>query len=298
MGRLDKGPRGDGTQVFLRRRKLQHSNPGAFALEGGDARGIPEPYRGGNSPFFRDIYDSDHVEARHGGRFRWLLSTCLAATVGAVAILVVVYGSSDQSGIDDKLLPEFKKILEGTGASPAGPALKNAGGLKWVTPKTDRMQLTSGALSTRYIIHELSKQRRDGREYMRQKPYARIVARLASVPANYADVIPPFNPFKLYASNQPVTANDDDESAGSGLARSDVSIKVVELLGGILPEEDGQELGAEEVQDLVEHSAGSSPGAAAAQEPAASGVPLDAIPEGATASNDKSRGQRSGYGRR
>ena len=58
---------------------------------------------------------------------------------------------------------------------------KNAEGLKWVTPKTDRLQLTTGALSTRYIIHESTKSRREGREYMRQKPYARIVARLAPI---------------------------------------------------------------------------------------------------------------------
>jgi murein DD-endopeptidase MepM/ murein hydrolase activator NlpD len=239
--------------VLLRRRKLE-SKPGGFAIEGASMRGLPEVYRGGNSPFFRDIYDTDHVEQRQGGRFRWLLSTCLAATVGAIAILIVVYGSADTSGVDDGLLPEFQNILEGRSGRQLVPAFKNAEGLKWVTPKTDRLQLTTGALSTRYIIHESSKQRRDGREYMRQKPYARIVARLAPVPANYTDVIPPFNPFKLYSNNRPLTANDEDESAGSGLARTDVSIKVVELLGGILPDEDGQELDAREVQDLVERT--------------------------------------------
>lgn len=255
---------------------------GSSAMEGGSVRGLPDAYRGANSPFFRDIYDSDHVEARQGGRFRWLLSTCLAATVGAVAILVVVYGSSDTAGIDDRLLPEFKKILDGSSTAPVMPAMKNAGGLKWVSPKTDRLQLTSGALSTRYIIHESSKQRRDGREYMRQKPYARIVARLASVPDTYADVIPPFNPFKLYASNRPVTANDEDDGAGSGLARSDVSVKVVELLGGILPEEDGQELDAQEVQDLVERTS-ETPNTQADSAPQTTDAPLDAIPANAGA---------------
>jgi len=266
--------------VLTRRRKLERTHSRALAFESAPVRGIPEAYRGGSSAFFRDIYDIDHVEQRQGGRFRWLLSTCLAATVGAIAILVVVYGSSDQSGIDDRLLPEFKNILDGNGGGPVFPAFKNADGLKWLIPKTDRLQLTTGALSTRYIIHESSKQRRDGREYMRQKPYARIVARLAAVPANYADVIPPFNPFKLYASNQPVSANDDDENSGSGLARSDVSIKVVELLGGILPGEDGQELDAREVQDLVERSGDSdtvsaNSEAAAAADP--TGMPLDGV---------------------
>ncbi len=264
--------------MLTRRRKLERTHSRALAFEGSPVRGIPEAYRGGSSAFFRDIYDIDHVEQRQGGRFRWLLSTCLAATVGAIAILVVVYGSSDQSGMDDRLLPEFRNILDGGG--PVFPAFKNADGLKWLLPKTDRLQLTTGALSTRYIIHESSKQRRDGREYMRQKPYARIVARLAAVPANDDNLIPPFNPFKLYASNQPVSANDDDEDSGSGLARSDVSIKVVELLGGILPGEDGQELDAREVQDLVERSGDSDAVSANSEAVAAAdptGMPLDGV---------------------
>ena len=278
--------------MFLRRRKIHRSPAGALAVET-SVRGLPDAYRGTNSPFFRDIYESDHVETRQGGRFRWLLSTCLAATVGAVAILVVVYGSSDKDAIDDRLLPQFAKILDAAGTAPMMPAVKNADGLKWMMPKADRLQLTTGSLSTRYIIHESSKQRRDGREYVRQKPYARIVARLAPVPSNYSDVIPPFNPFKLYANNRPVTATDDDEAAGSGLARSDVSIKVVELLGGILPEEDGQEIDAKEAQDLIDHSttgvstaSSDMPLDGVAAEPGATGDSADHLPSAASAATN------------
>lgn len=260
------------------RRKLQRALSGSLAFET-TARGLPEGYRGRGSGFLKDIYDADHGEPRQGGRFRWLLSTCLAATVGAVAILVVVYGSSDKNATSDGLLPALRSIRDGAMLEPVLPTLKTAEGLKWVLPKADRMQLTSGSLSTRYIIHESTKQRRDGREYVRQKPYARIVARLAPVPSNYSDVIPPFNPFKLYANNQPVTNDDADENAGSGLSRSDVSIKVVELLGGILPGEDGQELDAQEVQDIVERS---SEQATAAGTPGAAenDLPLDGVPTG------------------
>ena len=42
-----------------------------------------------------DIYVSDHADTRQGGRFRWLVSTCLAAAVGVLAILVVIAGSTD-----------------------------------------------------------------------------------------------------------------------------------------------------------------------------------------------------------
>ncbi len=250
--------------MLLRRRKFWRTTGGALA-HGLEGRGLPLSYGSRGGGFFKDIYDTDHSEARHGGRFRWMLSTCLAAAVGAIAIIVVVYGSSDQNSSNDGLLPALISIRDGTLPQQVAPTPKNADGLKWVSPKSDRLQLTTGSLSTRYIIHESTKSRRDGREYVRQKPYARIVARLAPVPQKDADVIPAFNPFKLYANSQPVTSNDEaDSKAGSGLSRTDVSVKVVELLGGILPGEDGQELDQQEVQELVEHSA-------------SGGAPLDAV---------------------
>jgi murein DD-endopeptidase MepM/ murein hydrolase activator NlpD len=261
------GFEGDEANVLLRRRKVLRATRGAISL-GSDAR-APGAYSGRGGNFFRDIYDSDHPE-RQGGRFRWMLSTCLAATVGAIAILVVVYGSSDQNTGNDGLLPALISIRDGALPQQALPTPKSSEGLKWVAPKADRLQLTTGALSTRYIIHESTKSRRDGRDYVRQKPYARIVARLAPVPSNATDTIPTFNPFKLYANTTPVSSNDDaDNKAGSGLSRTDVSVKVVELLGGILPGEDGQELDTQEVQALVEGTASS--------EGAGAGVPLDGV---------------------
>ncbi len=256
--------------MLLRRRKILRATEGAINL-GSEPRSLPGAYSGRGGSFFADIYDADHHEQRQGGRFRWLLSTCLAATVGAIAIIVVVYGSSDQNSGNDGLLPALISIRDGTMPQPSAPTPKNADGLKWVSPKADRLQLTTGALSTRYIIHESTKSRRDGREYVRQKPYARIVARLAPVPSNSADAIPAFNPFKLYANTTPVSSNDDaDNKAGSGLSRTDVSVKVVELLGGILPGEDGQELDTQEVQALVE-------GSVAPEAVAANGIPLDGV---------------------
>nr|WP_246317589.1 M23 family metallopeptidase [Hyphomicrobium methylovorum] len=242
--------------VLDRRRKTSDASAGAFALED-ESRLLPtNAYAGRGGSFFKNIYEQEHTEQRAGGPFRWILSTCLAAAIGAIAILVVIYGSTENEVSSDGLLPILKSIGEGALVPQVALTPKNAGGLKWVTPKADRLQLTTGALSTRYIIHESTKSRRESREYVRQKPYARIVTRLAPVPATEKEKIPPFNPFKLYGSGKPVETDEDaDESAGSGLSRSDVSVKVVELLGGILPGEDGQELDTQEVQDIVEKSA-------------------------------------------
>jgi murein DD-endopeptidase MepM/ murein hydrolase activator NlpD len=120
-------------------------------------------------------------------------------------------------------------------------------GLKWAVPKADRMQIASGAMATKFIIHDSMRQRRNNREYVVNKPYARIVARLAPVPLSFADRIPPFNPYKLYAAQGSATEAD----AGADEGSQNIAVKVVELLGGILPGEDGQELDTQEVTELV-----------------------------------------------
>ena len=59
--------------------------------------GLPQLYRGRAASSFKDLYETDHAETRQVGRFRWLVSTCLAGTVGAISILVVIYGSADSA---------------------------------------------------------------------------------------------------------------------------------------------------------------------------------------------------------
>jgi murein DD-endopeptidase MepM/ murein hydrolase activator NlpD len=204
---------------------------------------------------FRDMYAVDHAEPQREGRFRWLMSTCLAAAVGAIAIVVVIFGSADQQDTGrDGLMPALQRLRESTAAPPLEAMLRRDDGLRWAVPKVDRLRVMSGAMSTRYVIHETLRQKRGGREYIYAKPYVRIVARLAPVPANYGDVIPPFNPFKLYDNNTPIGTEEDGAQPAAG--RSDVSVRVVELLGGILPGEDGQEIDAEEAHELVVKSEG------------------------------------------
>ena len=205
-------------------------------------------YRGRTASAFKDLYETDHAEPQQGGRFRWLISTCLAATVGAISIIVVIYGSADQREAKGGFLPALtmgEADLSGRGI----PFLRASEGLKWATPKSDRLQITSGAVTVRYLINESLKQRRGGREYIHAKPYVRIVGRLAPVPADYESLIPPFNPLKLYDTNQP--ADGDEESQSGTTDQSAVTVTVVELLGGILPVEDGQELDEQEVAQHV-----------------------------------------------
>jgi murein DD-endopeptidase MepM/ murein hydrolase activator NlpD len=197
----------------------------------------------------KDIYATDHAESREGGRFRWLVSTCLAATVGAIAIFVVICGSADQQASKGGLLPALTATSDAVFSGTGTMFLRANEGLRWASPKSDRLRVTSGTVSTRYIIHESRKMRRSGREYIQAKPYMRIVARLAPIPSDYEDNIPTFNPLKLYAITKPASegkkANPDEDD------QSNVVVRVVELLGGILPVEDGQVLDNRDVAELV-----------------------------------------------
>lgn len=231
-----------------RRRYSQHARFGALATTKRE-NGLPQLYRGRAAGSFKDLYETDHAESRQGGRFRWLISTCLAGTVGAISILVVIYGSADKRESRGGFLPGLTELGEANLAGRDIPFLRNSDGLKWATPKGDRLKITSGAVTVRYLVNESVKQRRLGRDYIHAKPYARIVARLAPVPPDYQPKIPPFNPLNLY-STQAVNPGEDSESEAT--SQGNVTVNVIELLGGILPDEDHQELDDGEVAAHVE----------------------------------------------
>ena len=206
-------------------------------------RARPHAYLGRARRPLEDIYTSDHADGRQSGRFRWLLSTCLAGAVGVLAILVVIAGSTDTPDRERGLLPSLRNSMPLT--SLRLPSAR-VDGLRWAIPKTDRLLIPSGAMATKFIVLDAVRQRRGSRDYIMNKPYARIVARLAPLSKADAQAIPPLNPFKLYANTTPLGAADRPDGG-----QQDAEVKIVELLGGVLPIEDGQELDAQEVSDLV-----------------------------------------------
>ena len=195
-----------------------------------------------------DIYISDHADTRQSGRFRWLLSTCLAGAVGVLAILVVLAGSTDTREANGGLFPSLKGVTDAPLAVFRLPSAR-VDGLRWAIPKTDRLMIPSGAMATKFVIFDPVRQRRGSRDYIMNKPYARLVARLAPITKAEAVKVPPFNPFKLYANTTPLDAAERPEDG-----QQDASVRIVELLGGIVPNEDNQELSAEEVAEAIARS--------------------------------------------
>ena len=138
------------SQVVDRRRYSPHGRFGALAAAKRESSGLPQLYRGRAASSFKDLYETDHAESRQGGRFRWLISTCLAGTVGAISILVVIYGSADKHETRGGFLPGLTELGEANLAGRDVPFVRNSEGLKWAAPKSDRLNITSGAVTVRY----------------------------------------------------------------------------------------------------------------------------------------------------
>jgi murein DD-endopeptidase MepM/ murein hydrolase activator NlpD len=175
------------------------------------------------------------------------MSTCLAAAVGAVAIGVVIVGSLDQSVISEG----GPTVLERLRKSHAGESWQKPrpiDGLKWSLPKADRLMVAADVPTARHVIHEQVQVRRNNRPFIQNRPYVRIVANLYAQELTTAENIPPFNPLQLYApptSEKGGTRRYGTDGSGS------VAIKVVELLGGLLPAEDGLEQRDREAMEIV-----------------------------------------------
>jgi murein DD-endopeptidase MepM/ murein hydrolase activator NlpD len=208
-------------------------------------RSRPHAYVGRPGRPLSEIYASDHAESRRIGRFRWLLSTCLAAAVGALAVLVAITGSMDPQGTKNGLFASLEQRLRQAPLALPLP-VPRVDGLRWAVPKTDKMVIPTGAVAVKSYHPDPIKQRKGSREYTLYKYYVRLAARLGPVSKRQARTVPAFNAYKLYADATPLRGGDRADGE-QGLSHPP---KVLEL-NGILPNEDGQELDAKEVAALV-----------------------------------------------
>ena len=181
-------------------------------------------------------------------RLKWLASTCVAGMVGVCLIGVAIYASlnmGDGSGMVSSIKRASLAALQPMRSASLVKDGQSANG-----QKEDRIQMSAAGFATRQVIHDTVIERQGSREFITIKPYLRIVAGLATELPAETDEAPPFNPFKLYSDATPVGAGGEAEDAPQA-----VSISVVDVPGGILPQSDGVELRAEEVSRLVAEAA-------------------------------------------
>ncbi len=210
-------------------------------------RALPQIYLPGPGRSASAVLLPEPGDSRAATRLKWLASTCLAAVVGVGVIGTSIYGSmnlEDGTGMVSSIKHASLNAMK-----PVRKALSIASSQAVAGQKGDRIPTTTEGLSTRHIIHDTVVQRRGEREYLRIKPYARLVAHLGTSQPDDTQNIPAFNPFKLYSNPKPVAENGAGEAGIR--ANRDAAIQMYELEGGILPANDGLRLGALEIAGLM-----------------------------------------------
>ncbi|MEZ5925956.1 MAG: M23 family metallopeptidase [Hyphomicrobiaceae bacterium] len=179
----------------------------------------------------------------HGSRLKWLLSSLLAASVGAISIGLVLFGSLDPTVRQGNLVADLEKATKDVFVTSTIPQRRVDTALTGY--KMDKLLLTPNGLITKHIIQDHVRQQIGNREKIAIQSFARVVAQLATAPPADSEAIPPFNPFELYANVK---------AAGTG-PKSDhsdqLAYQVLDLVGGFLPSEDGQSLSDTEAQQLI-----------------------------------------------
>ncbi len=183
-----------------------------------------------------------HPDQRGGTRLRWLISTCLAAAFGVLAIGVAMVNSMDRG--ESSILFYIEKSMRQSmlpGAEPP-PTIRQPGQVK-----ADRLTVAARGATTKKIIQDSVQDQRAGRNFIVIKPYARLSVSLTGNPAGLSDQIPPFNPFTLYANAQGAGAADETGSTSAGTA----TVAVRDPDGLVLPVQDNLELSQAEVLAIV-----------------------------------------------
>ena len=161
----------------LGRRRFLSNSSGVSSGTGVSGGSGPTRARGRHGDIFSDAGTSPTSKV---GGFRWIVSTTLAAAVGAISVAAVVFGSGDRRETELAL----RQILAAPGAMNASAVRTlepQDKGLRWAIPKADRLQNMSDALLGRFLVHDTMRVKRGNRDVIVNKGFVRLVARLAPV---------------------------------------------------------------------------------------------------------------------
>jgi murein DD-endopeptidase MepM/ murein hydrolase activator NlpD len=219
-------------------------------VRSGGSRNLPQIYIPAGKGSLPEIYLREAGPRRLISSLKWFISTCIVGAAGLCIIAVAMYASTDMhggGGILESLTRASRDAFKGKGA---GNLIEDRPAR--TGEKTDKIKISTKGTTTKHIIQDSVVERRSSREFIQVKPYVRIVAMLSTAKPDSTDAIPPFNPFDLYADKGPELGKPVEQaSARSGPLLEHVSAKLIDMAGGFLPEEDGQELTDVEVERYV-----------------------------------------------
>ena len=205
---------------------------------------LPQIYLSQTTRAAESVFQPDHPDQRGGAKLRWFVSTVLAAVVGVLAIGAAVVSSMDRERGDGSMLAYVETAVRQSVAyeASAAPDL-----LASLNGRSDRLAAVARGSTTTQIIQDTVQERRGGKVFIALKPYARVIAKLASVSGEVSDKIPPFNPYTLYVS----PAGTGDAAGAETQSAGTVVVNVRDPDGGALPIQDGLELKPAEIVEAV-----------------------------------------------
>jgi murein DD-endopeptidase MepM/ murein hydrolase activator NlpD len=219
-------------------------------VRGVGGRNLPQIYVPAGKGRLPELYMRDAKARLLISRLKWFISTCIVGAAGLCIIGIAMYASTDMEDGSGMV----GSLRSATLAALKPKATGNLIGDKVALPgeKTDKIKITTKGLSTRYTIQDSVVERRNSREFITVKPYIRITATLSSIKPDNGDEIPAFNPSDLYAPQKTSNAGERISEPSEKAPHNDyLTVKLVELAGGFLPEEDRQVLTEDEVERFV-----------------------------------------------
>jgi murein DD-endopeptidase MepM/ murein hydrolase activator NlpD len=233
---LDRIDRGDGRRRGTDLVRVQQTRP--VSKYGRDSAGRNQPPA---------IYLSELGPRRVVMQLKWFISTIIVAVSGLTIIGVVIYASM-HVGDGGSMFGAMKRASF-EAMKPRAGSTRGAEKPVSIGMKTDRLVLSSKGLTTRNLIYEQVVQRRGTRDFITNKPYARLTATLATERPDEEVPIPAFNPIDLFGNDTPIVRKD--QTGGELTTDPRVSVRFVDVPGGFLPREDNQELSNDDVERLV-----------------------------------------------
>ncbi len=211
---------------------------------------VPQLYKPFGKGRLPELYLRDAKARRLISRLKWFISTCIVGTAGLAIIGIAIYASTgieDGSGVVGSLRSATLATLK---PREAGNLIEDTAAV--LGQKTDKIKTTTKGLTTRYVIQDSVVERRNNREFINVKPYIRVSATLSTEEPQNSDDIPPFNPFDLYAEKKGTSDKSETvEHQEKAQHNEFLTMQIVELAGGFLPEEDQQQLSEEEAERIV-----------------------------------------------